>query len=79
MSEKTASPRGKLFEFAVLHHPKQTEDQFKRGEFPKSVMIVEPTRVIAGSDKEVGILAARSLKEEYLSKLDEIEILVRPF
>jgi hypothetical protein len=71
--------RGKLFEYAVIHHPKPTKDQHERGETPKSVLVTEPTRILAGSDAEVSIQAARSIPTEHLEHLDEVEIIVRPF
>jgi hypothetical protein len=74
-----ANGKGKLFEYAVLYHPKQTKEQHDRGENPKSVLVTEPTSILAGSDDEVSILAARSIPPEHLSHLDDIEITVRPF
>jgi len=35
--------------------------------------------VLAGSKEEVSILAAREIPPDYLSKLDQVEVLVRPF
>jgi hypothetical protein len=70
---------GKLFEYAVLYHPNATKDQIEAGETPKSIIIVQPTRVLAASAEHVAMLAARSLPEEYTDKLDDVEVLVRPF
>jgi hypothetical protein len=71
--------KGKLFEYAVLYHPKPTKDQNDRGETPKSTLVTKTTEVLAASDAEVSVLAARSIPEEYLDKLADIEIVVRPF
>ena len=71
--------KGKLFEYAVLHHPKQTKEQHDRGEQPKSVLVTAPTSILSGSEGEVSILAARSVPEEHLDHLEDIEIVVRPF
>lgn len=71
--------KGQLFEYAVLHHPKQTKDQNDRGEQPKSVLVTTPTSILAGSQAEVSILAARSVPAEHLDHLEDIEIIVRPF
>jgi hypothetical protein len=75
----SANGRGKLFEYAVVYHPKQTKDQLERGEHPKSVMVLPPQTMVAVSDKEVGMVAARGLPSEYVDKLDDVEILIRPF
>jgi len=71
--------RLKLFQYAVLFHPKPTKDQIETGERPKSVVVTEVTTVLAGSEQEVGILAARSVDPKYVTALDDVEIIVRPF
>lgn len=71
--------RGRLFEYAVLYHPKQKKDNAGNDITPKSEMIVEPTRVLAENEKEVGIKASRAVPATYDEKLDDVEILVRPF
>lgn len=67
--------KGKLYEYAVIYHPKHEKDKVNR----KSELLGEVTRVLAASDAEVSILAARSIPVEKLDHLDDIEILVRPF
>lgn len=74
-----AGARGKLFEFAVLYHPKPTKEQNERGETPKSVLVTEPTTILATSEQEVSIKAAQSIGSDYADKLDDVEIVVRPF
>src|SRR3990167_7912074 len=54
----------KLFEYAILYHPK---------------VIKPPEFVLAKDDKEVAIRASRAIPDEYLAKLDQVEIVVRPF
>ena len=71
--------RGKLFEYAVLYHPKQSEEQAKRSESPKSVLVVPPTQILATSPAEVSILAARAITPDHMGHLEDIEIAVRPF
>lgn len=68
-----------LFEFAVLYHPKETSDAQGNDTTPKDTMLVLPTAILAGSDREVGIIAARGIATEYLDKLDQVEIVIRPF
>jgi len=71
--------KGKLFEYAVLYHPKPTKDQNERGETPKSILVTSPTTILAGSEQEVSIKAAQSIGADYVEKLDDVEIVVRPF
>ena len=71
---------GKLFQYAVLFHPKTRKDAAGNPtEEKKSELLTELTTVLAGSTEEVGILAARSLPETYLDRLSEVEIVIRPF
>jgi len=71
--------KGKLYEYAALYHPKKTKEQNDRGEEPKSKLLVPPTRTVASSDGEVAMLAARAIPPTHVDKLDDIEIVVRPF
>lgn len=69
----------KLFEFAVIYNPIATKEQSERGDKPKSLLVVDVTRVLANDDKEASMLAARAIPEQYTDKLDRVEIAVRPF
>lgn len=69
----------KLFEYAVIHNPKTTKDANGNDTTPKSSILIEPKRILAKDDKEVGMRAAREIPEDFLDKLDEVEVLVRPF
>lgn len=71
--------RGKLFEYAVLYHPKPSKEEADRGETPKSEVLIPPKSILASSDQQVGMLAARAIPDTHVDKLDEIEIVVRPF
>jgi hypothetical protein len=71
--------KGKLFERAVLYHPRPTKEQKDSGEVPQSVIVMAPDYILASSDQEVSIRTARALPEQYLTKLEDVEILVRPF
>ncbi len=65
----------KLYEFVALYHPKKKKGEEKQ----KSELIVDIQRVLADSEDEVKILAARAIPEEYADKLDRVELAVRPF
>jgi hypothetical protein len=71
--------KGKLFEYAVLYHPKPTKEQNDRGETPKSVVLIEPRTVLAMDESQAAMLAARAIPETHVEKLDDVEICVRPF
>ena len=72
--------KGKLFEYAVIYHPKEKKDAAGNPlETKKSIVVTDVTRVLATSDKEVGMLAAKSIPDEYGDKLDDVEIVIRPF
>lgn len=62
----------KIFEFAAIYVPKGKDAA-------KAEIIVKPTTILAKDDKQAGMLAARALPEEFLNRLDDIEIAVRPF
>ena len=63
-----------LFEYVILHHAK------KKGDEPsKTTLVKDIQRVIAGTESEVTMLAARAIPDEFLDKLSEVEIKVRPF
>ena len=72
--------KGKLFEFAVLYHPKEKKDAAGNPlEHKKSLLVYPLSPVIAGSAEEVGMLAAKAIPAEYDDKLEDVEILIRPF
>ncbi len=71
--------RGALYEYAVIYHPKQTKEQADRSESPKSVLVTAPATILAGSEQEVQILAARGIPADHLDHLEDIQIAVRPF
>jgi len=70
--------RGKLFEFAVLYHPQPKKEDGVEVR-PPSQVIVPLDMVLARDDQEVLIKASREIPEDFLDKLDRVEIAVRPF
>lgn len=66
----------KIYEFAAIYLPKEIEGQ-KTAEKP--LIIVQPQTILAKDEKQAAMLAARALPEDYISKLDCVEIAVRPF
>lgn len=66
----------KLFEYVIVHHPKRKEKEEEK----RSVLVSNGIKlVLAKDDKEVGMRAAREIPESYLDKLDQVEIIIRPF
>jgi hypothetical protein len=66
----------KIYEFAAIFLPKERKDE-KIAE--KAAIIVQPTTILAKDEKEAMLKAARALPEDYVDKLDQVEICVRPF
>ena len=66
----------KLFQYAVIYVPKEEEGK-KRSEKPK--VVVDITSVLAADQQQATLLAARAIPEEYLDRLDRLEVAVRPF
>ena len=73
----------KLFEYAILYHPAPTkEDRDKGIKKPSQLLKVDGQdviRVIAEDEKEVAMRAARQIPDDYLDRLQQIEIAIRPF
>lgn len=61
----------KVFEYVAFYDPEDDEK--------KPSIIVNPTVILAKDEKEVLIKAARSIPEEYIECITEIQIVVRPF
>lgn len=77
--KETKVARGKLFDYAILYHPREKKDAAGNPIETKKSQLIKRDTVLAVSDKEVGMLAAKSLPDEYLDKLEDVEIIVRPF
>lgn len=69
----------KIYEYAIIHHPLATKAQHEAGQSPRSELLVDVKRVLAASEKEAQMIAARDIPEAYLSQLDRVEIALRPF
>lgn len=69
----------KLYEFAVIFTSRLTKAQLEAQEKPRSELVVDVTRVLAHSDAEANMLAARAIPKQYEDKLDQCQIALRPF
>lgn len=65
----------KLYQYAIIYTPKKEADK----EVKKSLVLKTVTDVLAENDQQAMILAARAIPEDYLDKLDEVQVAVRPF
>lgn len=80
--------QGSIFEYAVLYHPKPKKVGDDTVTDPSEI-VVDVKRVVAQSDNEVAIKAAREIPETFttasgetvklLDKLEQVEIAIRPF
>lgn len=66
-----------LFTYAVILHSKLVSE--KGGTSYISELIIEPTTVLAKSEKDVVFKITRLIPAEHAENPDDIEILVRPF
>lgn len=69
----------KLYEYAIIYNPLQTQAQRNNGEAAKSVLVAGIKHLLANSEKEAQMLVAREIPSEYTDKLDRVEIALRPF
>lgn len=65
----------KLFQYAGIFNP--TKEETKEGK--KASLIIPITSVMCESEQVASMKAVREIPEEYLEKLGQIDILVRPF
>lgn len=69
----------KIFEYALIHHGKKTKKDEDGGTAPKHTILKGVTQVLAKDEDQARIMAARQIPDEYMDKLDEIEVAIRPF
>ncbi len=67
----------KLFQFAVLYHEKI--DKGNNKEETKSKIIIDPKTILAIDDKVALLQIAKQIPDEFQDKLQDVEILLRPF
>lgn len=65
----------KVFQYVIFFEP--NNDKLEVPEKPK--IIVDPKTVLASSEHQAGILASRDIPEEYIDRLEEVNVVVRPF
>lgn len=66
----------RLFEYAVILQPKEDRD----GDIvEQGKVVVEPKTVLCESEEQAQLVAGRSIPEEFISELDRLTLVVRPF
>lgn len=68
-----------LFEYAIVFHGKPTKDEADRNVRVRSRLLAGPKPILARDEAEVRLLAGREIPEEYLDRIDQVEVLVVPF
>lgn len=68
-----------LFEYAIVFHGKPTKEEADRNARIRSKLLAGPKAILARDEEEVRVLAAREIPEEYMDRLDQVEVLVVPF
>jgi hypothetical protein len=71
--------KGRVFQFAVLYHPRPSFDADLQPLDRPSEIIVSVTTIAATSENEARTLASRAIPEKYVSELDRTEVVVVPF
>lgn len=66
--------KSQLFQYAILFNPDLKENDNRE---PKVIKGIET--ILAKNQEEATIRIAREIPEEYLNRLDEIDIVCRPF
>lgn len=68
-----------LFRIAAIYNPKESRDINGVDTTAPSVLIVQPTDVLATNSDEAKTLASRAIPADYIDKLSEVSILVKSF
>lgn len=75
MKKRKKNKLNQVFEIVAVYNPTEKEEEDGK----VSVIVVEPKTVLAKDERTAGVMAARAIPQEYESKLDQVEVLVRPF
>lgn len=70
----------KVFEFVIVHRPPERfSDAGKDLQTEPVKIIVQPTVALAKDEKVAQMMAVKAIPEGYTSRLEEVEITIRPF
>jgi hypothetical protein len=65
----------KVFQYCVIYSPNEAAK--KDGK--KAELIVPVKTILANDIQQANLLVAREVPEEYLDRLDQIDVAIRPF
>lgn len=71
--------KGRLFDCVALYHPAPKKDAQGNEQELKSEILIATKSILATSEQQAGMMMARLIPEEYVDKLDNVEVLIRPF
>lgn len=66
----------KLFQYALVYHPKPEKDANGNVASQKSVLLSDFTRILVDGIKEATVIASRAIPVEYTDKIDRIEFVI---
>lgn len=61
-----------VFEYVIMFNPKDNKKE-------KAKLLTQVSQVLATSKENATILAAREIPKDYLDRLEEVQVAVRPF
>lgn len=64
-----------LFQYVIFLEPNNENKEVPE----KAKILVDVKTIVAASDRQAGILASRDIPEEYIDRLEEVNVAVRPF
>lgn len=64
-----------LYQYSILWHP--TTEEAANGK--KTEVLIEPNTMLAVDQNSAFIQVSRLINEKYLTSLDQVEIMIRPF
>lgn len=65
----------KVFQYVIFLNPKNDNE----GPSERPRILVDQKTVLASSERQAGIIASRDIPEDVIDRLEEVEIVVRPF
>jgi len=68
--------KSKLFQYAVLKHPKTNKEGKTEG---NTEVLVQPTTILAVDEKTAAIKVAKAIPDNEMENLENIEIVLQSF
>lgn len=68
-----------VFEYMIIYHPPVKKDKDGNEIEGKPEIVKDLTRVLAKDEKQALMLVARDIPEQYVDRLSDVELVIRPF